>query len=129
MTLIALGFNEISWAIRDSFEKCETYSCAYNFLKDTPVIAPGYIVLAGLEGNEGTIISRDRFGPAHIDTLSDDRWYLLQTNSDHWTGRCPGRCTVGNANMKKVGEDNMDLWKLRTEVLNEEPTYNKKTVY
>lgn len=74
---IFLGQAEISWAIRDSFEKCETFACAKNYLTNTPIISPGYIIIGGLTGNEGTVISRDRFGPAHVDDLSDDRWYLL----------------------------------------------------
>lgn len=67
MILIFLGFDEISWAIRKAFDICDSYSCAYNFLHDAPVIAPGYIIMAGIEENEGAIISRDRWGPAHVD--------------------------------------------------------------
>ena len=59
--------------------------------------------MAGLKDNEGTIISRDRFGVAHADTLSEDRWYLLQTNSDHWTGDCPIRCQKGNERIQAIG--------------------------
>lgn len=117
MILIYLGFDEISWTIRKSFEKCETYSCAYNYLTTHPVIAPGYIIMAGIEENEGTIISRDRWGPAHIDTLSEDRWYLAQTNDDHWTGVCADRCQEANKNLKSIGKEEIDLEKLKFDVL------------
>ena len=57
------------------------------------------MILAGTKDYEGTIISRDRFAPAHVDNLTSDRWYLLQTNDDHYAGECEERCKVGNARM------------------------------
>jgi len=85
--------------------------------------------MAGLNGNEGAVISRDRWGTAHIDQLSDERWYIAQTNDDHWTGVCVDRCISANANMQKVGQKEMSLERLKFDVLFQEPNYNELTLY
>jgi hypothetical protein len=41
------------------------------------MVAPCYLTIAGIKDNEGAVISRDRFGAAHIDQLSEDRWFLV----------------------------------------------------
>ena len=64
------------------------------------MIAPGYFILAGVKGNEGAIITRNRYDVANVTALSDDRWYLVQTNSDHYTGDCPRRCTAARTNFE-----------------------------
>ena len=129
MLLIFLGFDEISWAIRKSFDHCETFDCAFNYLSDAPIIAPGYIIMAGLKENEGAIISRDRWGPANITTLSEDRWYLAETNEDHFAGVCHSRCRSANKNMQALGQQALDLEKLKFDVLFQEPNFNHETLY
>ena len=61
---------------------CEDYECAFKSLRDTTIIAPSYYTIAGTEPNEGAVISRTRLGVANMDQLSDERWFLLQTNFD-----------------------------------------------
>lgn len=46
-------------------------------LSSTPIIAPTYFIVAGIAGNEGAIISRDRFEVAYSDELTDTKWYLI----------------------------------------------------
>jgi len=65
--LIFYGVPEISWLIRDTFTVCDTFECAYSMLSTMPIIADGYIILAGLKDYEGAIISRNRAGIAHVD--------------------------------------------------------------
>jgi hypothetical protein len=129
MVLIFLGFDEISWSIRNAFETCESYDCAFNYMHDHPVIAPGYVVMGGLKGNEGAIISRDRWAPAHVDLLSEDRWYLTQTNSDHWKKICLDRCSTACKNMDAIGETNISLDTMREDVLFIHPNFNEITLY
>ena len=78
--MIFTGYSEISWIVRDAFIQCDDFYCAESYLSSQPVIAPGYLIVAGLKGDEGVVISRDRFGVAHVDRLNDTRWYILQTN-------------------------------------------------
>ena len=59
--------------------------------------------MAGVKGYEGAIISRDKFGSAHVEMLSYKNWNLVQTNDDHFAGDCQKRCQIANANMALVG--------------------------
>jgi hypothetical protein len=90
--LIFFSYNQASWLIRDTLEQCDDYDCAFEKLSTSKIIAPGYYILAGTKGNEGSIITRDRFAAPNITTISDENWYLVQTNQDHYTGECPMRC-------------------------------------
>jgi len=45
-------------------------------LVSEPIIAPGYIILAGMKENEGMVISRNHLGPAHIEQLSNENWFV-----------------------------------------------------
>ena len=86
VAMIFTGYKDISWIIRETLTECNTFDCAYNKLSTDSVIAPGYIILAGTKDYEGVIITRNRFDAAHVDRISEDRWYLLQTNEDHFAG-------------------------------------------
>lgn len=77
VALIFAGFNQISWVIRDALTTCDSYACAVNRFSVETVVAPGYLIVAGVKDNEGSVITRDRFGVAHVDTLSEDRWFLV----------------------------------------------------
>lgn len=90
--MIFMSYSQPAWVIRDTLEVCNDYACAFEKLSTEPLIAPGYFIVAGLKENEGAIISRDRFGAANITTLTDNKWFLVQTNQDHFIGDCPLRC-------------------------------------
>lgn len=51
-------------------------------LKTINVSSPIYYVISGVERNEGVIIERNRNDYRKMYTLSDENWYLLQTNTD-----------------------------------------------
>lgn len=53
-------------------------------LRDTQINTPCYIIVAGLKPNEGVVITREREGANRTLSLSDERWYVAQTNSDIW---------------------------------------------
>jgi len=73
---IFLGFPQVSHVIRDTLTECHDYSCAFNRLATTQQIAPSYYAVSGTGENEGAIITRDRYGVAHIDMLSDNQWFV-----------------------------------------------------
>ena len=93
------------------------------------MIAPAYFILAGVKGNEGAIISRDRFGAANIVTLTDDKWYLVQTNQDHFSGDCPTRCQAANSNFEKLGHANLTVERGYSEVLDVSPNLNQISIH
>jgi N-acylethanolamine-hydrolysing acid amidase len=77
IALIFTGFTQIGWLIRDALTSCDNFACAFNRYSSDYVISPGYLIMAGVKDNEGAVISRDRFGAAHVDLLSEDRWFLV----------------------------------------------------
>lgn len=105
--MIVTGFEEISWRIRTTLETCDTYDCAYKYLSRKSIDGLGYIILAGTKPGEGAVISRRRFSTAHVNKLDADngKWFLVQTNSDHWKKNvgCQWRCEHATDNMNKIG--------------------------
>ena len=43
----------------------------------TKLVSSVYYVIAGIEGNEGSVITRDRDSSLNVDNLSDEKWYVL----------------------------------------------------
>jgi hypothetical protein len=76
LELIFKGYNEISWITRDALINCADFECALGYYISTPIIAPGYLTIAGIKKYEGAVISRDKFGTAHIEMLSATNWYV-----------------------------------------------------
>ena len=50
----------------------------------TPMTSPSHFIVGGLQGNEGVVISRDYDKVKNTRWLSDEDWFLVQTNSDVW---------------------------------------------
>src|SRR4051812_26818881 len=65
--LVFEGGNDLSWGIRDVMTNCKDFDCAFEYMKTYPSLSPGYIIMAGVEKNEGAVISRARDGPAFVD--------------------------------------------------------------
>lgn len=40
------------------------------------VTSPGYVIVGGVQGNEGVVIARDPIGTNHTHWLSKDVWYI-----------------------------------------------------
>jgi len=127
--LVFEGGNDLSWNIRDVLATCKTFACAYKNLLYYPTLSPGYIIMAGIEKNEGAVISRDRDGPANIDLLSDDTWFIAQTNDDKFAGVCQTRCQAAHDNINKIGRDAISEERLMDEVILVGPTLNKMTIF
>mmetsp|Transcript_4953 Transcript_4953/g.7413 ORF Transcript_4953/g.7413 Transcript_4953/m.7413 type:complete len:401 (+) Transcript_4953:25-1227(+) len=131
LIMLFTGFREQSWIIRDSLESCGDWDCAYDKLRNEPFNALGYIILAGVKDDEGVVISRKRFGPAHEDFLNttNGTWYVVQANHDHWADGCKDRCAAASESLDNLGQDALDINTLRESVLEVPPVLNKKTIY
>jgi len=70
------GYNEISWITRDALINCGDFECALSYFMSKPIIAPGYLTMAGVNKYEGAVISRDKLGTAHVEMLSATNWYV-----------------------------------------------------
>ena len=126
--MILLGYTQNMKLIRDTLQTCDDYSCALDKLSTTPQIAPSYYAVAGNETYQGAIITRDRFGPAHIDLLSKENWYIVQTNDDHWTGACNLRCSYVKDSLNKIGRSAVHQEDLRN-ILLQWPSNNAHSIY
>ncbi|CAI4232321.1 unnamed protein product [Auanema sp. JU1783] len=94
----------------------------------TPLISPSYIILGGMSNYEGVVISRNRMKAFDIYTLSKDRWYLVETNFDHWKKDGDKRRTTAQAALDKVGRSNLHSQYLQN-ILLLEPVRNNLTIY
>lgn len=92
----------------------------------------GYNTLAGIKGDEGVVISRDRFGPAHEDWLdsASGKWFVVQANTDEWLDNCTStRCAAATEFLNNITQANIDINRLRNDVLLVYPVLNHDTLY
>lgn len=131
LLMIFSGFNEISWIIRDTLENCASYECAYDVLKSRKINSIGYIILAGTQPGEGVVLSRNRIDTAYENKLNvtAGKWYIVQTNFDHWQEGCFNRCEAAKTHLDSVGQSNIEISHLRSTVLEKFPNFNFATVY
>jgi len=117
---------------RKVMDEQSTYTDAVRILSDTPLIAPVYFIVGGTREGEGVILTRDRDGLRDSWDIaqSGNRFFVLETNYDHWVAppKNDDRRDPGNANMKKMGPNFTpeDLWE---KVLSQPPNFNHDTLY
>ena len=73
--------------VRDTIsDKKMDFESAVNSLATKRLIAPSYIIVGGMKSGEGAVITRDRASAKDLWRLDPDngRWYLVETNYDHW---------------------------------------------
>ena len=76
-----------SLKIRDAVaDKEMSFETVVDFLVTGRLIAPSYIIVGGTKAGEGVVITRDRMTTKDLWRLDPDngRWYLVETNYDHW---------------------------------------------
>jgi hypothetical protein len=119
---------EVTHVIRQTLEKCEDYKCAFKMLSKADQSAAAYFTISGIDKNEGAVISKDPNGVAHVDQLSEEKWYLVQTNDDHWKGICKPRCSYVRSSLDAIGKANISDVKL-VEVLSKWPSIHSHSIY
>lgn len=134
----AFGGADVQWntvITRQVLENGTDYTSVQKQLATTDLMAPVYFILGGNSSTEGCVITRDQY-KADIWQLGtgsvtqNSKWYLLQTNYDHWkqppffdNRRGPGvRC------MDQLGAGSLSAATLY-DVLNSKPVRNRLTVY
>eukprot|EP00347_Sterkiella_histriomuscorum_P010753 403375054 len=123
------GFTQISYLARQVMQECTTYECAYNRLQSKTLIAGCYLILVGMNQNEGAIISRERTSTLNIEKLNDTNWYLAQTNQDHFAGICPIRCQKARERIDLIGNKTVSPQNLLEKVMTQWPNLNYQTIY
>jgi hypothetical protein len=114
-------------------EKADSYEEALEMLKNNKLSSSVYYSLAGVNKNEGVIISRNYDSIYHIDKLdvNSGKWYLVVTNTDLDKEEIKGeerRCPT-QENILKIGKENINYENLFSEVMSVYPTNNLITAY
>ena len=130
-----LGMRSESWMgflTRGTLESATSFSEAVDKLANTPMLAPAYFIVGGIENGEGTVITRAREKALDIWKLNpaNGTWYILETNYDHWQAPLfiDDRRTPANKCMKQMDQGGMSLPGLYN-VLSTRPVLNKLTTY
>ncbi|KAM8879241.1 acid ceramidase [Spinachia spinachia] len=130
-----LGKRDGMWMgflIRSVLENANGYKEARALLAQTRLLAPAYFILGGNQTGQGCVITRSRL--LSIDVLELDlklgRWYVLETNYDHWNEPLflDDRRTTAMKCMNQTTPKNISPKSLYA-VLSTKPVLNKLTVY
>ncbi|XP_056264974.1 acid ceramidase [Pseudoliparis swirei] len=122
----------MSFLTRSVLENAESYEDAKALLAQTKLLAPAYFILGGNQTGQGCIVTRSRV--LSIDILEIDlkmgRWYVLETNYDHWKEPLflDDRRTPAMMCMNRTTQANISL-ETMYDVLSTKPVLNKLTTY
>jgi len=133
------GGKSVGFFLRDTLgSPYKNFSVLINTLNTTTLIAPVYLITAGVNPGEGAVITRDRDHADDSDgvengvwSLQPPRyWYRLETNYDHWepVPAQDDRRDPGNEMMTAIGAVNITANTLFT-VLSTPPINNNQTCY
>ncbi|XP_053314987.1 acid ceramidase [Spea bombifrons] len=130
-----LGDRDGSWMsflTRSVLENATSYDEAKALLSKTQILAPAYFILGGNKSGDACVITRSRKSCLDIWELDtkDDRWYVLETNYDHWKPPLPidNRRDPAKKCMNRTGQKNISFTTMY-DVLSTKPVLNKLTTY
>uniref|UniRef100_A0A8C7P760 Acid ceramidase n=1 Tax=Oncorhynchus mykiss TaxID=8022 RepID=A0A8C7P760_ONCMY len=122
----------MSFLTRSVLENATSYEAAKNLLAQTKLLAPAYFILGGNQTGQGCVITRSRVLSLDIweIELKLGRWYVLETNYDHWKEPLflDNRRTPAMKCMNQTTQANISL-KTVYDVLSTKPVLNKLTTY
>ncbi|XP_077987046.1 N-acylethanolamine-hydrolyzing acid amidase-like [Glandiceps talaboti] len=126
------GASFSSFLPREVFEHETNFHDAVDKLSNRQILAPVYYIVGGVNPGEGAVITRDRVKARdvwHLDP-NNARWYLVETNYDHWLPppKDDNRRDPANKFMNAVGQDKVN-GKAIYDVLSTPPVYRSATVY
>ena len=73
------------------------------------VTSPGYVIVGGLHENQGVVIARDSLGTNHTHWLSEENWYVAQTNRDVWRDFGDSRYNATVTYLDQMGQAGVTL--------------------
>jgi beta subunit of N-acylethanolamine-hydrolyzing acid amidase/Linear amide C-N hydrolases, choloylglycine hydrolase family len=122
------GSKASAFAIRHALETYESYEDALEYLKTVPIISGEYFCIAGI--TSGAVITRSRNYVTDLIELDETRWFIVQTNYDHWLPQPAhdDRYSPATENIVKKGQESIDE-KALLELLSTPPSFNFQTLY
>uniref|UniRef100_A0A4W4H394 Acid ceramidase n=1 Tax=Electrophorus electricus TaxID=8005 RepID=A0A4W4H394_ELEEL len=122
----------MSFLTRKVLENATSYEDAKKQLAMTELLAPAYFILGGNQTGQGCVITRTRVNTLDIweIDLKLGRWYVLETNYDHWDEPffLDDRRTPAMKCINKTTQANISLQTIY-DVLSTKPVLNKLTTY
>uniref|UniRef100_A0AAY4E7B9 Acid ceramidase n=1 Tax=Denticeps clupeoides TaxID=299321 RepID=A0AAY4E7B9_9TELE len=122
----------VSFLARSVLENSTSYEEAKKQLTVTEVLAPAYFILGGNQSGQGCVITRTRTLALDVweIELKLGRWYVLETNYDHWDEPffLDDRRTPAMTCMNRTTQANISF-KTLYDVLSTKPILNKLTTY
>ncbi|GAA6068165.1 N-acylsphingosine amidohydrolase (acid ceramidase) 1a [Tachysurus ichikawai] len=122
----------MSFLTRKVLENATSYEDAKKQLALTKLLAPAYFILGGNQTGQGCVITRTRSNTLDVweINMTLGRWYVLETNYDHWEEPffLDDRRTPAMKCMNNTTQANITLPTLY-DVLSTKPVLNKLTTY
>lgn len=125
----------LSFLTRNLMENMTNFDEAVNLMSKSDLIAPAYFIIGGVKPYEAVILTRNQSSVINewrIDPKSTkfDRWFLIETNYDHWTEppASDNRRDPGIDAMNTVSQANINYETL-LDVMSINPVCNDETVY
>jgi Linear amide C-N hydrolases, choloylglycine hydrolase family len=128
---ISQGAGLVTWAIRDAINSSSSFEQLKSYLTEVHIVAPAYFNVAGIEGNQGCVINRERNFTKNTICLSDEKWYIVQVNTDFDIVIPPhtvDRRTPAEKKLTEVGQLNVNENALY-DILSVYPNRNYLTIF
>ncbi|XP_045196945.2 N-acylethanolamine-hydrolyzing acid amidase-like [Mercenaria mercenaria] len=122
----------VSFLVRDALAYDRNFSAAMDRLSYTTTAANAYFIMGGAKQGEGAVITKGRFAPDDVWKLdpASGRWFLVETNYDHWTTPPPrdNRRDRAIKAMTTLGQKNISVRNL-FDVMSTPKVLNSRTAY
>jgi len=122
------GGQVIGQNIRRVLETYSDFSTATTQLASEEFIINCYLISAGVQHNEGKVITRNMDDAADVWQLTNNRWFEVETNWDHWKIPLDNRRKFANTQMNKTTAEAVDMDYLY-KILSTSPSLAHDTVY
>uniref|UniRef100_A0A183V4Z0 CBAH domain-containing protein n=1 Tax=Toxocara canis TaxID=6265 RepID=A0A183V4Z0_TOXCA len=97
-------------ALRQTLETAKSYEEALEELTKVHLVSTSYLILGGTKSGEGALITRDRWSAHDVLKLDakNGRFFIVETNFDHWEKDEDGRRTTAEKNLEAIGIERLD---------------------
>jgi hypothetical protein len=123
----------VSFATRDALMTATSYTEAVSQLSSTKLIADVYYIVAGTSTGQGAVISRNRTTAVNVWNITESKfkWFVLETNYDHWKPApwYDDRRDAAIEALHQLGQQDVKSGALLHKVLSVKPVLNIQTVY
>lgn len=118
------------WLLKKVVDEESSFQGAVKRLKEERIGGPVYFVVSGIKGNEGIIIERDNEKVHAAYELTDENWFLVQTNydRDQPDPKSDYRRIPAENKLKERGNKNFKAQDLFDTVMSKYPTFNLETI-